>query len=297
MVSTTARREAVEWLRQTRSTSLRRACRVVGLSTATWRYQPRRSAANVALLEQLHAQAAERSRFGYRRLHVLIARAGTKANHKRVYRLYRQAGLQVRRRRRKRLTRGERVPLPTPSRHGERWSMDFTLDTLADGRAFRTLNIVDDYTRECLAIEVDRSLPGLRVTRVLERLRATIGLPQSIVLDNGPEFAGRTLEAWAYAAKVTLCFIRPGKPIENAYVESFNGKFRDECLNEHWFVSLADAQRQIEAWRVDYNTVRPHSALDDLTPHQFAESQVGARRPRPARPNEDQKPEDLSLSV
>ena len=297
MVSTTARREAVEWLRQTRSTSLRRACRVVGLSTATWRYQPRRSAANARLLEQLHARAAERSRFGYRRLHVLIARDGTAVNHKRVYRLYRQAGLQVRRRRRKRLTRGERVPLPTPSRRGERWSMDFTLDTLADGRAFRTLNIVDDYTRECLAIEVDRSLPGLRVTRVLERLRATHGLPQSIVLDNGPEFAGRTLEAWAYAAKVTLCFIRPGKPIENAYVESFNGKFRDECLNEHWFVSLADAQGQIEGWRIDYNTVRPHSALDDLTPQQFAESKAGARRPGPARLKEDPKTEALSLSV
>jgi putative transposase len=179
--------------------------------------------------------------------------------------------------------------LPTPTRRGERWSMDFTLDTLADGRAFRTLNIVDDYTRECVAIEVDRSLPGLRVTRVLERLRTTVGLPQSIVLDNGPELAGRTLEAWAYAHHLTLCFIRPGKPIENAYVESFNGKFRDECLNEHWFVSLADAQALIEAWRVDYNTVRPHSALDDETPHQCAESKKGARRLPPARLQEEPK--------
>jgi putative transposase len=270
---------------------------VVGLSTATWRYQPRRSAANEQLLAQLHAHGAQRSRFGYRRLHVLIGRDGTAVNHKRVYRLYRQAGLQVRRRKRKRLTRGERVPLPTPTGRGERWSMDFTLDTLADGRAFRTLNIVDDYTRECVAIEVDRSLPGLRVTRVLDRLRAAIGLPRAIVLDNGPEFAGRTLEAWAYAAGVTLCFIRPGKPIENTYVESFNGKFRDECLNEHWFVSLADAQMQIEAWRVDYNTVRPHSALADQTPHDFAMTTEGARRLTPARLQEDPKPEDLSLSV
>ena len=295
MVSTTARREAVEWLRETRSTSLRRACRVVGLSTATWRYRPHLNAANQKLLEQLHSHAAARSRFGYRRLHVLIAREGTAVNHKRLYRLYRQAGLQVRRRRRKRLTRGERVPLPAPTRRGERWSMDFTLDTLADGRAFRTLNIVDDYTRECVAIEVDRSLPGLRVTRVLDRLRATTGLPTSIVLDNGPEFAGRTLEAWAYVNKLTLCFIRPGKPIENAYVESFNGKFRDECLNEHWFVSLADAQAQIEAWRIDYNTVRPHSALDDQTPNQFAASTVGARRLRPASLSEEQKPAELSV--
>jgi putative transposase len=294
MVSTTARREAVEWLRQTRSTSLRRACRVVGLSTATWRYRPQRNAANQKLLEELHTHAAARRRFGYRRLHVLIARAGTTVNHKRVYRLYRQAGLQVRRRR-KRLTRGERVPVPTPTHRGERWSMDFTLDTLADGRAFRTLNIVDDDTRECIAIEVDRSLPGLRVTRVLERLRTTVGLPQSIVLDNGPEFAGRTLEAWAYAHRLTLCFIRPGKPIENAYIESFNGKFRDECLNEHWFVSLADAQQQIEAWRIDYNTVRPHSALDDQTPYQFAESTEGARRVPPARLQEDLQPAELSV--
>ena len=156
---------------------------------------------------------------------------------------------------------------------------------------------MDDFTRECVAIEVDRSLPGLRVTRVLDRLRMTIGLPQTIVMDNGPEFAGRTLDAWAYASRVTLRFIRPGKPIENACVESFNGKFRDECLNEHWFVSLVDAKAVIDAWRVDYNTVRPHSALADQTPHQFAESTVGARRLPPARLNEEPKNEELSLSV
>src|SRR5205085_9928961 len=151
--------------------------------------------------------------FGYGRLHILVGREGFCVNHKRVYRLYRAAGLQVRRRRRKRLTRGERVPLPLPAHRGERWSMDFTLDTLADGRAFRTLNIVDDFTRQCVAIEVDRSLPGLRVARVLDRLQAAIGLPETIVVDNGPEFAGRTLDAWAYARGVTLRFIRPGKPI------------------------------------------------------------------------------------
>ena len=153
--------------------------------------------------------------------------------------------------------------------------MDFTIDTLADRRGFRTLNIVDDFTRECLAIEVDRSLTGLRVARVLDRLQATIGLPRSIVEDNGPEFAGRTLDAWAYAHRVTLCFIRPGKPVENAYIESFNGKFRNECLNEHWFVSLADAKAVIETWRIDYNTVRPHSSLADRTPDQFAKMTEG----------------------
>ena len=296
MVSPSARREAVGWL-QTRGTSLRRACRVVGLSTATWRYQRRANATNDRLRARLHAHAAARSRFGYRRLHILVEREGLAVNHKRLYRVYRAAGLQVRRRRRKRLTRGERVPLPAPSQRRERWSMDFTLDTLADGRAFRTLNIVDDFTRECVAIEVDRSLPGLRVARVLDRLHAAIGLPQTIVLDNGPEFAGRTLDAWAYRHGVTLRFIRPGKPIENAYVESFNGKFRDECLNEHWFVNLADAKTAIEAWRVDYNTVRPHSSLDGATPDHFAMTTEGARRLPPARLQEDPKPEDPSLSA
>ena len=148
--------------------------------------------------------------------------------------------------------------------------MDFMVDTLADGRGFRTLNIVDDFTRECVAIEVDRSLPGLRVVRVLDRLAETLGLPATLVMDNGPEFRGRALDAWAYARGVHLRFIRPGKPSENAFVESFNGKFRDECLNEHWFASVAEAQALIEAWRVDYNTVRPHSALAGKTPEQFA---------------------------
>ena len=298
MVGPIARREVVGWL-QTRGTSLRRACRVIGLSTATWRYQRRTSATNSAVLARLQAHAAVRARFGYRRLHILLKRDGFVVNHKRVHRIYRAAGLQVRRRRRKRLTRMDRVPLPVPSQRLARWSMDFTVDTLADGRGFRTLNIVDDFTRECVAIEVDRSLPGLRVARVLDRLHATIGLPQAIVVDNGPEFAGRTLDAWAYARGVTLRFIRPGKPIENAYIESFNGKFRDECLNEHWFVSVADAQTTIETWRVDYNTVRPHSSLDGATPHQFARIAAGARRLTPARPakeNEDRKPEDLTLS-
>ncbi len=296
MVSPVARREAVGWLR-TRGTSLRRACRVIGLSTATWRYQRRPNATNVAVLARLQAHAAVRARFGYRRLHILLGRDGLVVNHKRVHRIYRAAGLQVRRRHRKRLTRAERMPLPAPGQRRERWSMDFTVDTLADGRNFRTLNIVDDVTRECVAIEVDRSLPGLRVARVLDRLHAVIGLPRTIVVDNGPEFAGRTLDAWAYARGVTLRFIRPGKPIENAYVESFNGKFRDECLNEHWFVSLADAKATIELWRIDYNTVRPHSSLNGATPQHFARITEGASRLSPARPDEERKPENLSLST
>jgi putative transposase len=258
------------------------------------------NATNDRVLARLRAHAAERARFGYRRLHILLEREGLMVNHKRVHRIYRAAGLQVRRRRRKRLTRTDRVPLPTPSQRRERWSMDFTADTLADGRNFRTLNIVDDFTRECVAIEVDRSLPSLRITRVLDRLHDAIGLPQTIVVDNGPEFAGRTLDVWAYAHGVSLRFVRPGKPIENAYVGSFNGKFRDECLNEHWFVNLVDAKDAIERWRVDYNTVRPHSSLNGATPEQFARIAEGARRLLPARPDEEdekRKPEVLTLSV
>jgi putative transposase len=247
---------------------------------------------NTQLLARLQAHAAARPRFGYRRLHTLVAREGLVVNHKRVHRVYRTAQLQVRRRRRKRLTRAERVPLPAPSRRRERWSMDFMADTLADGRVFRLLNIVDDFTRECLAIEVDRSLPGARVVRVLAWLQATVGVPTVIVVDNGPEFAGRAVDAWAYANQVELRFIRPGKPIENAYVESFNGKCRDECLNEHWFVSLADAQRIIEAWRVDYNTVRPHHSLGQWTPAAFAASAAAQ-----AVGDQSREPEDLSLSV
>ncbi len=237
---------------------------------ATWRYRRHGRSDNRELLARLQAHAAVRPRYGYRRLHTLISREGLVANHKRVHRVYREAGLQVRRRRRKRITRGERIPLPLPSGPRQRWSMDFMADTLADGRSFRTLNIVDDFTRECVAIEVDRSLPGARVVRVLERIAATVGLPRILVSDNGPEFAGRTLDTWAYRQGVARRFIRPGKPIENAYVESFNGTFRDECLNEHWFLSVAEARQIIEAWRIDYNTVRPHRSLRQQTPAAFA---------------------------
>ena len=194
MVGPIAKREVVGWLAETRGTSERRACRVIGLSSATWRYERRGRVDNSRLLARLQVHAAERPRFGYRRLHTLIGREGVVANHKRVYAVYRDAGLQVRRRTRKRLTRGERIPLPAPSRPGERWSMDFMIDTLADGRPFRTLNIVDDFTRECVAIEVHRSPPGQRVVRVLDRLGETIGLPAILAIHNGPEFTGRALD-------------------------------------------------------------------------------------------------------
>lgn len=223
--------------------------------------------------ERLRALAAERPRWGYRRLHILLNReVGSlhPINHKRIQRLYRLEGLTIRRRPRKRVAR---MPRGTPLqmwRRGEAWAIDFMQDVLADGRRFRTLNVLDIVTRECLAIEVDTSLPGQRVVRLLERLILWHGTPKRITLDNGPEFTGQALDAWAYQQGVTLDFIEPGKPMQNGYLESFNGKFRDECLNIHWFHSLADARRIIEDWRVSYNTERPHSALCGRTPAQCA---------------------------
>jgi len=214
--------------------------------------------------------AAVKRRYGYRRIHVLLRREGWEVNRKKTYRLYREMGLAVRRRKRKRIGPFERVPLPKPLATNQSWSMDFVADGLADGRKLRCLAIVDDYMRECLVIEVDTSITGTRVAAVLDRLADSRGLPASITVDHGPEFEGQVLDAWAYVRGVRLSFIRPGKPVENAYIESFNGKFRDECLNEHWFVTMAHARRVIENWRIEYNTERPHSSLGDRTPTEYA---------------------------
>ena len=249
--------------------SERRACGLAGLGRSSYRY-PRQGADESGLRERLKELAAERRRYGYRRLTVLLRREGQAVNHKRVYRLYREEGLSVRRRKRKRIGAVERQPLTIPTGTNQRWSMDFVSDGLGDGRKFRSLNIVDDYSRECVAAEVDTSIPGARVVRVLERLRERREVPQVLVTDNGPEFAGQALDVWAYQRGVKLHFIEPGKPVQNAFVESFNGKMRDECLNEHWFGTLGEARQTIEAWRRDYNEVRPHSALGNRTPQEFA---------------------------
>jgi putative transposase len=223
-----------------------------------------------------------RRRFGYRRLHAMLRREGYEVNHKRVYRIYVEEQLWVRRRKRKRHLAMPRSPMLVPTKVNEVWSMDFVSDALAAGRRFRTLDIVDDFTREAPAIEVDTSLSGVRVTRVLDRLKLERGLPRQIRSDNGPEFISRAVEQWAYANGVEWHFIEPGKPIENAYVESFNGKFRDECLNENWFTTLADARQKIEQWRQDYNQVRPHSSLAYRTPNEFRIEAAALMSPPPA---------------
>lgn len=246
-----------------------RACGLVGISRSLLAYQPRRNEPQ-GLRERIGEIAAAKRRYGYRRVHVLLRREGWKINHKRTHRLYREAGLQVRKRARKRIVHGERTPLQPPRHPNESWSMDFVSDSLASGRRIRCLTLVDNFTKESLAIVADTSIIGLRVARELDRVIAARGAPESISVDNGPEFAGRVLDEWAYSKGVRLRFIRPGKPVENAYVESFNGKFRDECLNEHWFASLAEARVLIEAWRREYNLERPHSSIGNATPAEFA---------------------------
>ncbi len=252
--------------------SERRACRVVGLSRCALRYRGRRGD-DTALKERLRELAAERRRFGYRRLCILLRREGNVVNHKRVYRLYREQNLSVRKRGRKRLASQARSPLLAPEAPDERWCLDFMSDCLAWGRRIRLLPVIDAFTRDALAIEVDFSLPGTRVVEVLERLiRERRRQPEEIVLDNGPELTSRALDQWAYARGVRLRHIDPGKPVQNAFIESFNARLRDECLNEHWFLSLADARRIVEAWRVDYNRSRPHSSLGNLTPEEYRRS-------------------------
>ena len=284
MVGPRARTEAVEVARAAVTISERRACGLLLVVRGTCRYQPVSHEANDRLRQKLRDLAMARRRFGYRRLCALVRRDGDKVNHKRVYRLYVEEQLWVRKRNHKRCRGSTRAALLVPMWPNQVWSIDFVSDALGSGRRFRTLNVVDDFSREAPVIEVDTSLGGVRVTRVLDRLRLERGLPVEIRSDNGPEFTSRAVEQWAYENGVEWHFIEPGKPTENAYIESFNGKFRDECLNENWFTSLADARQKIEHWRQDYNQARPHSALGYRTPNEFRIEATALASPPPATP-------------
>lgn len=264
------RRTVVAEVRESAAGSERRSCRWTGFHRSAVRYVVHTRDGEGALRQRLRELAEEKPRWGSPMLIWRLRQEGVRDNHKRIRRLYRAEGLAVRRQRRKRVAI-PRVPLPVASRPNEKWAMDFVRDTLSDGRAFRALTIVDTCTRECPVIEVDVSLGSDRVVRVLEGLRLTRGLPERIVVDNGPEFQSKALDAWAHERGVKLEFIRPGKPVENAFIESFNGRLRDECLNQHWFLSISDARRIVESWRVSYNTARPHRGLGSLTPKQYAE--------------------------
>ena len=255
---------------ETYQLSERHVCRLIGLARSTKRYRSRGGDRNAELRELLCRLAEQRPRFGYRRLHALVRREGVKANHKRVYRIYHEEGLAMRRRRKRKWVRMGATVAAVPTRANERWSMDFVSDCLANGQTFRALVVVDDYTRELLAVEVDTSISGLRVRRVLESVVIERGRPGGIVVDNGREFRARVMEAWSEQRRVPLQFIEPGRPMQNAFVESFHGRLRDECLNSHWFLDLGDARRKIRAWVKDYNEQRPHSSLGYLTPSEFA---------------------------
>jgi putative transposase len=248
--------------------SQRHACRLVGLDRSRLRYQRKRTD-DTAVRQRLRDLAAERRRFGYRRLGWMLAREGHAMNHKKLYRLYREEQLMVRRRRGRKRALGTRAPMTMPDAINQRWSLDFVADALSDGRRFRILCIVDDFSRECLATVVDTSLGGVRVVRELERLATERALPQIVVSDNGTELTSGAVLRWA-TGRLRWHYIEPGKPVQNAFVESFNSKLRDECLNEHVFLTLAEARRTIEAWRLDYNHCRPHSSLGALTPTEFA---------------------------
>jgi putative transposase len=263
------KRRGVQAVRDQLDISERQVCRYINVNRRMIRYVriPKDDGPLRARLEEL---AAERRRFGFRRLAILIRRDGWVVNIKRVLRVYREANLQVRKRLKRRVALGRGTPAPLISTINERWSLDFVHDSLQTGRRIRTLNIVDDYTRECLAIEVDTSLSGGRVARALDAIGAARGFPQTIVMDNGTELTSLAMACWARDRKVRLHFIQPGKPTQNAFVESFNGRFRDECLNEHEFASLAHARSIIESWRLDYNANRPHKSLGNQTPEEFA---------------------------
>lgn len=231
--------------------------------------------------------AETRIRYGYKRITILLRREGWVVNHKRVYRLYCEEGLHLRSKRpKRRKMAAHRANRPEATRLNESWSMDFVSDGLFNGRRFRSLTLVDNFSRECPGILVDQSIKGEDVVRMIRRIGFQRGVPDRIFLDNGPEFVGKALDKWAYENQVTLDFSRPGKPTDNAFIESFNGTFRDECLNAHWFLSLLDAKEKIESWREEYNTFRPHSSLGDLTPLEFAENNA----------NLDQKNTRLFLS-
>jgi putative transposase len=269
MVTPAAERKAVAHLVANHGMSERRACKTIGMCRMTMRYETVRPD-DAALRARMRAIAHERRRFGYRRLHVLLRREGHLVNHKKLFRLYREEKLTVRRRGGRKRAIGTRAPMLLPLRPNERWSLDFVSDQLTDGRRFRILTIVDDCTRECLALVADTSLGGVRVARELDQLIASRGKPKMIASDNGTEFTSNAILGWADKAKVEWHYIAPGKPMQNGFIESFNGRLRDEFLNETLFTTLAQARVTLSIWRADYNGTRPHSKLNWQTPSAFA---------------------------
>jgi putative transposase len=277
MVTPAARRETVAHLRIAFEVSERRACSTLGADRTSVRYRSRRPSDALART-RLRALAAVRRRFGYRRLHILLAREGIVMNHKKFRRLYREERLQVRRRGGRKRALGTRAPIALPQGPNQRWSLDFLSDAFADGRRFRILAIVDDFTRECLALVADTSLPGLRVVRELNTLIAVRSRPAMCLSDNGTELTGTAILRWSQETRIAWHYIAPGKPQQNAFIESFNARLRDELLNETLFTSLSHVREVLATWKEDYNTVRPHSALGNLPPATYANRSAPAKQ-------------------
>jgi len=268
-LSPAERRDLVEYMVDVHTASERRACRLACLSRSVYRYRARKSDDSI-IRKQLRELADRHRRWGFRKMMAHMKKTGCQSNHKRVYRVYCEMGLNLRTKPKKRLPVRHPAPLAVPGTANHCWSIDFMSDSLADGRAFRALNVIDDFNREALWIEIDTSLPALRVTRVLDRLADWRGFPARIRCDNGPEFIAGKMAAWADEHDVLLDFIEPGKPAQNAYVERFNRTFREDVLDAYLFGSLREVRQIAVAWLEEYNTVRPHAALGDLTPHEFA---------------------------
>src|SRR6188472_4289678 len=269
MVTPAAKRQAVAHLCSNFEVSQRRACEVIGADRSSVRYLNLRPD-DAVIRSRLRELASVRRRFGYRRLLLMLRGEGVLINHKKLRRLYAEKRLQVRRRVGRKRALGTRAPMALPQGPNQRWSLDFVSDVLVDGRRFRVLVIVDDFTRECLALIVDTSISGRRVARELNAIVAARKKPAIIVSDNGTELTSHAILRWQEERGVEWHYIAPGKPVQNAFVESLNGRFRDECLNEHVFRDLPMARRIIEAWRLDYNGYRPHTSLGGLTPNEFA---------------------------
>ena len=271
MVSPKAKRKALAVLRGRFSLSLRSWCRLLGLRQSTYYYRNRRARDDTALKEKLLELAQTKLRYGQPRMvWMLQKRFGFSDNHKRIRRIYRELGLQLGKRPRRKRRSGLRLVLSTPTQPNELWAMDFVSDSFASGRKFRALTVKDLFTHEAISIFVDTSIPGDRVCEVLTALSQLRGKPSAIVCDNGTEFTSKAMDQWAFQSGVELKFIQPGKPIQNAFIESFNGRLRDECLNENWFQNLEEAKTEIERWRVEYNFERPNSRLNNETPDSFA---------------------------
>lgn len=259
----------MSWAIEEKGYSQRRACGLVGIDPRVYRYRSTRPD-DEELRKRLKELASQRRRFGYRRLHILLKREGVELNWKKLYRLYREERLTVRKRGGRKRALGTRAPMAIPQDPNQRWSLDFVSDTLVDGRRFRILCVIDDFSRECLATVVDNSISGLRVARELDAIAERRGYPLMVVSDNGTELTANAMLKWQQDRGVEWHYIAPGKPMQNGFVESFNGRLRDECLNEHLFTSYRHAREIIEDWRIDYNLNRPHTSLDGLTPNEFA---------------------------